>query len=302
MTIIETLVDTMGMLVLSVGTLLIGCWRTRNETLDEPEILKKADETEALTVALLPCAASVLLISIYYFEITFWVVLVGYCCLAIAAAHFIVQPLEMEKGWIVSATTTALILLWLFTGNWLAHNTLTIIVAVFCMCAVKVPNAKVFTLLLIGLTCYDVFWVFLSPYFFGGSVMESVATRQRGYLSWPGTFLIPVTGGYSLLGAGDVVLPGVAITCLCRMDKDLNDWGRMEHPDLYARSSIIGYVVGFLICNLILDLTHTAQPALLYLTPSTLIPPLMIAYRRGELRGMWTGFRGDLEERSVLLA
>eukprot|EP01060_Flectonema_neradi_P036228 TRINITY_DN6914_c0_g1_i1.p1 TRINITY_DN6914_c0_g1~~TRINITY_DN6914_c0_g1_i1.p1 ORF type:complete len:304 (+),score=36.78 TRINITY_DN6914_c0_g1_i1:35-946(+) len=302
MTVAEQALEVMGMLVLSLGTLLLGCWRTKNETADEKKLpTSDFDFFDSQSAIIFPCFASLLLLLIYFFEITFWVVIVAYCCLAVAAAHFVAEPLQHDMGWFVSCTSLSLIALWIITGNWLAHNTLTVLVSVLCMCSIKAPNAKVFTILLIGLTCYDVFWVFLSPYFFGDSVMESVATRQQGYLSWPGTFLIPVTGGYSLLGAGDVVLPGIAIACLCRIDKELYEMGRMQRAHIYTISSLFGYLVGFLVCNMVLDITRTPQPALLYLTPGTLIPPLLLAYKRRELRGIWTGFAGELEEQSALL-
>ena len=99
------------------------------------------------------------------------------------------------------------------------------------------------TLLLSCLFVYDVFWVFLSPRFFGESVMVSVATKQSTspiqtladslhialpaafalHLDLPVKLLVPrslfthshhPTDDFLLLGLGDIALPGVQLNQL----------------------------------------------------------------------------------------
>lgn len=69
---------------------------------------------------------------------------------------------------------------------------------------------KIAAVLLGGLLAYDVFWVFGSPSVVGENVMYTVATS--GALDGPLKLLFPKgTGGpfpYSLLGLGDVAIPG----------------------------------------------------------------------------------------------
>jgi hypothetical protein len=52
---------------------------------------------------------------------------------------------------------------------------------------------------------------------------------------------------------------------------------------------IIGYLLGLLTTYISLILMKRGQPALLYLVPFTLIPTIVLAYKRGVLREMWNG-------------
>jgi hypothetical protein len=57
----------------------------------------------------------------------------------------------------------------------------------------------------------------------------------------------------------------------------------------YFKISVLGYAVGLFTCMLVLVAFSSAQPALLYLTPSTLVPVSILALMRGELRALWRG-------------
>ena len=107
---------------------------------------------------------------------------------------------------------------------------------------VRLPSLKVSTLLLSGLLLYDVFWVFFSQYVFNANVMVKVATRPAdnpvgamarklhlgGHmvrnaprLSLPGKLVFPSTqnsGHFSMLGLGDVVMPGLLLCFVMRYD------------------------------------------------------------------------------------
>ena len=107
---------------------------------------------------------------------------------------------------------------------------------------VRLPSLKVSTLLLSGLLLYDVFWVFFSQYVFSANVMVRVATRPAdnpvgavarklhlgGHmarnaprLSLPGKLVFPSThnsGHFSMLGLGDIVMPGLLLCFVMRYD------------------------------------------------------------------------------------
>ncbi|CAI5493182.1 unnamed protein product, partial [Closterium sp. Naga37s-1] len=115
----------------------------------------------------------------------------------------------------------ALTITWAIFRNhpdaWVAQDILGIALMITVLQAVRLPNIKVSTVLLSLAFFYDIFWVFISPLFFNGkSVMIEVATGERtGGEGIPMLLKVPhITdpwGGYSVLGFGDVVLPGLLI-------------------------------------------------------------------------------------------
>lgn len=105
---------------------------------------------------------------------------------------------------------------------------------------VRLPSLKVSTLLLTGLLLYDVFWVFFSSYIFNTNVMVKVATRpadnpvgmvarkfnlgmakEAPKLNLPGKLVFPSihnNGHFSMLGLGDIVMPGLLLCFVLRYD------------------------------------------------------------------------------------
>jgi signal peptide peptidase-like 3 len=106
---------------------------------------------------------------------------------------------------------------------------------------VRLPSLKVSTLLLTGLLIYDVFWVFFSSYIFSTNVMVKVATRpaenpvglvarklnlsgivrEPPKLNLPGKLVFPSmhnSGHFSMLGLGDIVMPGLLLCFVLRYD------------------------------------------------------------------------------------
>jgi len=157
---------------------------------------------------------------------------------------------------------------------------------------VRLPNIKIASILLCLAFFYDIFWVFLSPYFFQGeSVMVRVATGGDTGESIPMLIKLPrmndELGGYSLLGLGDIALPGLLISYLCRHDYTNNVAGFTLRG--YFLIAVIGYAIGVIITDIVLLAMEQGQPALLYLVPCTLGVISFVAWCRGELHDLWTG-------------
>ncbi|KRY47809.1 Signal peptide peptidase-like 3 [Trichinella britovi] len=55
----------------------------------------------------------------------------------------------------------------------------------------------------------------------------------------------------------------------------------------YFHCSLIGYFLGLLTATVSAEFFKAAQPALLYLVPFTLLPLMIMAYLKGDLRRMW---------------
>uniref|UniRef100_A0A672N5J9 Signal peptide peptidase-like 3 n=1 Tax=Sinocyclocheilus grahami TaxID=75366 RepID=A0A672N5J9_SINGR len=213
-----------------------------------------------------------------------------------------------------------LVLIWVLTGHWLLMDALAMGLCVAMIAFVRLPSLKVSCLLLSGLLIYDVFWVFFSAYIFNSNVMVKVATqpadnpldvlsrklhlgpgmgRDVPRLSLPGKLVFPSSTGshFSMLGIGDIVMPGLLLCFVLRYDNykkqangevpgSVNMSGRMQRVS-YFHCTLIGYFIG--IYWLLASRIHrAAQPALLYLVPFTLLPLLTMAYLKGDLRRMWS--------------
>merc|ERR1719220_1251107 len=68
---------------------------------------------------------------------------------------------------------------------------------------------------------------------------------------------------------------------------------------LYWIITSVAYILGLVATFISLFLMNSAQPALLYLVPFTLIPTIIVAWLRGDLPAMWEGDNKDEEDGDV---
>ncbi|KAG6968775.1 hypothetical protein JG688_00005642 [Phytophthora aleatoria] len=200
---------------------------------------------------------------------------------------------------------------------WVLQDIIGISLCFAFLRTVQLPNLKVATVLLTLAFCYDVFFVFLSPIFFGSSVMEDVATggpaayTKSGYPGvdycerypkypacidpepMPMLLVLPRildwAGGVSMLGLGDIILPGMLLSFTLRFDY-------VQGSTNYFRLMAVGYAVGLALANLAVMITDMGQPALMYLIPTTLCSLIIASKRNGDFRAMWMGAGVDEED------
>lgn len=140
--------------------------------------------------------------------------------------------------------SVSIVCIWVLTGHWLLMDAMGMGLCVAFIAFVRLPSLKVSTLLLTGLLIYDVFWVFFSSYIFSTNVMVKVATRpaenpvgvmakklnmaagsmvrDAPKLNLPGKLVFPSlhnSGHFSMLGLGDIVMPGLLLCFVLRYDK-----------------------------------------------------------------------------------
>ncbi|KXJ27821.1 signal peptide peptidase-like 3 [Exaiptasia diaphana] len=205
-----------------------------------------------------------------------------------------------------------LVMVWIVTGHWVLMDALAMGLCVSMIAYIRLPSLKISTLLLSGLLIYDVFWVFFSAYIFKANVMVKVATQQASnpmayvanklklnsiinsspQISLPGKLVFPSQeqGRFSMLGLGDIVMPGLLLCFVMRYDKYKKMHAaspETESKITYFHCSLIGYIVGLVTATVASEVYKAAQPALLYLVPFTLLPILLMAYLKGDLRKMW---------------
>jgi len=218
--------------------------------------------------------------------------------------------------------SVSIVCVWVLTGHWLLMDAMGMGLCVAFIAFVRLPSLKVSTLLLTGLLVYDVFWVFFSSYIFNANVMVKVATRpaenpvglmarklhlgsfgrDAPKLSLPGKLVFPSmhnSGHFSMLGLGDIVMPGLLLCFVLRYDaykkaQLISTEAGVPPPTTfhnrisYFHCSLIGYFLGLLTATVSSEIFKAAQPALLYLVPFTLLPLLTMAYIKGDLRRMWS--------------
>ncbi|KAL2542066.1 Signal peptide peptidase-like 1 [Abeliophyllum distichum] len=229
----------------------------------------------------------------------------------------------------------ALVVLWLISGHWILNNLLGISLCIAFVSHVRLPNIKICALLLVCLFVYDIFWVFYSERIFGENVMVSVATQQASNpvhtvansLSLPGLQLItkklelPVkivfprnmlgsaipgnsASDYMMLGLGDMAIPSMLVALVLffdnRQSRDSISAADMQSSKgfKYFWYALFGYAIGLVTALSAGILTHSPQPALLYLVPSTLGPIIVISWMRNELAELWEGTTPNINEKT----
>eukprot|EP01071_Lankesteria_metandrocarpae_P000439 Lankesteria_metandrocarpae@DN10602_c0_g1_i1.p1 len=185
--------------------------------------------------------------------------------------------------------------LWLYSKHWVFHNILAVGFAIQAIRLISVGDFTTATILLCGLFVYDIFWVF------GTEVMVTVAKSFEG----PAKIIFPVSLNpykQSILGLGDVVIPGVFVAMILRFDKwrfdQKADNGtptkavdkkrpavdiHSRFPKCYYAYNMVAYQCGLMTTTLVMYTFKAAQPALLYLVPFCLLGLFGPALYRNEL-------------------
>lgn len=89
-------------------------------------------------------------------------------------------------------------------------------------------------------------------------------------LLWPKSLSLASERGYTMLGLGDIVIPGTFIALALRYDHHRHlsvspapQKASFHRPYFYA--SLLAYILGLVTTMIVMHVFHTAQPALLYL-------------------------------------
>ncbi|EFJ18240.1 hypothetical protein SELMODRAFT_271219 [Selaginella moellendorffii] len=138
--------------------------------------------------------------------------------------------------------------------HWLANNTLGLAFSIQGIEMLSLGSFKIGAILLAGLFVYDIFWVFFTP------VMVTVAKSFDAPIK-----LIFPTGSsskpFSMLGLGDIVIPGIFVALALRFDVSRGTGKR------YFTSAFMGYITGIVATIIVMNVFQAAQPALLYIVP-----------------------------------
>lgn len=215
------------------------------------------------------------------------------------------------------------------THHWVASNLIALSLALNAISLMGLDSFLTGSIMLGGLFFYDVFWVF------GTEVMVSVARNFEAgpikitfpknvpqiasyYLENHSTldnFLSALKGSpgapkwqMTMLGLGDIVIPGIFIALALRFDQHLHlqslkpsHLARFTRRDVsfdkpYFRATLTAYIIGLITTMAVMHVFKAAQPALLYLSPACVSAVAIQSLLRGEWKKAWTWKDEDAEE------
>ncbi|BGP55522.1 hypothetical protein JCM8202v2_003127 [Rhodotorula sphaerocarpa] len=190
-----------------------------------------------------------------------------------------------------------------YTGYWVLVNLLALAFAYNFISLIALDSFRTGSILLAGLFIYDVWWVFGSQHVFGDNVMVKVATSFEGPIKIVFPRNLAAQTDFTLLGLGDIVLPGVFIALALRFDYHLAlaqarvpfkpKAQRFAKPYFWA--CFAAYISGLCATMAAMHFFRAAQPALFYLSPACILSVATVAYARGEWKELWR-YSEDEEE------
>ncbi|XP_060896410.1 signal peptide peptidase-like 2A isoform X1 [Labrus mixtus] len=278
-----------------------------------------------------------MLVLMYFFYSVLVYIIIAIFCLASASALYSCLDAVMDligcgtvsfsvrnytfsvRSIILAAVCISIAVVWGVYRNedrwiWILQDLLGIAFCLNFMKTISLSNFKICVILLSLLLVYDVFFVFITPFFTknGVSIMVQVALgpdasaeKTQGNMvevpaepqtpseKLPVVMRVPRFSAwaqnlcgmqFSILGYGDIIVPGLLVAYCSRFDVWIN-----SRRKVYFLSCCTAYLLGMIVTFAVMLLSGMGQPALLYLVPFTLITSAVLAGCRGEMRQFWTG-------------
>lgn len=177
------------------------------------------------------------------------------------------------------AISFAIAAIYCLTNNWLLNNLFGVSFAIGGIRLIKLSDIKIGFIMLWGLFIYDIFWVFKTD------VMVTVAKSVDG----PILLKFPINlaeNKFSMLGLGDMIVPGAFISLLLKFDVDKYcaafpkaTLESIKTPFMWY--NMLFYFIGITTTYVCMIAFEHAQPALLYLVPAATIGFAIPAIKRG---------------------
>lgn len=186
--------------------------------------------------------------------------------------------IEFDKADIIAFIAATMIGAWyVTTKHWISNNILGLSFSIQGIALLSLGSYKVGCILLGGLFFYDIFWVF------GTDVMVTVAKSFDApiKLLFPKQ-LFAEQLQFSMLGLGDIVIPGIFIALLLRFDAKRSA-NKSYFSKAYFYTCFISYFLGLVTTIVVMHSFQAAQPALLYLVPACLGSSFLLSLIRGEI-------------------
>lgn len=230
---------------------------------------------------------------------------------------------EYRKILLAIASITISIIWFIYRHSswiWIIQDLMAFSLSINALSYYRLETYKSITILLTVFFLYDIFMVFVTPQFTNGtSIMEAVAfggkdSQQQSGQDWnnlqfttdnknenpinrlPVVITVPHLSmskrlcsyyyeySYSLLGLGDILIPGISANYGIIIDYSLSN----RFP-IYFLVNVLGYFIGLMLALVGLIFMNTAQPALLYLCPVLLLTSIFTSLLKGQFKEFWSG-------------
>ncbi|XP_077375942.1 signal peptide peptidase-like 2A isoform X2 [Festucalex cinctus] len=284
-----------------------------------------------------------MLILLYYFYYILVYIIIAIFCIASCTALFSCIDAVLDKvgcdcgsftiqktnfsvrSLILAAVCISISVVWAVYRNedrwiWILQDLLGVAFCLHFLKTISLSSFKICVILLTLLLAYDVFFVFITPFFTKngisimvqvalgpgasgekpGSVVEVPAGPQTHTETLPVVMRVPQFSAwaknlcwmqFSILGYGDIIVPGLLVAYCSRFDVWINSTKKV-----YFFSSCIAYLLGMITTFAVMLLSGMGQPALLYLVPFTLITSATVAGCKGQFRQFWAGTSYESQE------
>lgn len=329
------LIAYVALLVLALLPIFLGAWDSIHDQLNPSHSVdedgeKVAPQRESLSTSdakMFPVFGSIALFSLYlifkFFEEQYinyllgaYFGLIGVASLATQLAdrtHWIAVMLKLQEfsiclkegkkeisslnftylaffGLIVSVVVN---IFYVITKNWILSNLLAFAFATSGIRMIQLDTFRTGMILLGGLFFYDIFWVF------GTEVMVTVAKNFDAPVKmlWPKD-LMATKKGFTMLGLGDIVIPGIYVSLCLRYDlqryirnlpkkqKPSMD-GFLKYPKTYFRVNFAAYILALVTTVVVMHTFQAAQPALLYLSPACTLASFLTSVALKDVSSFW---------------
>lgn len=193
---------------------------------------------------------------------------------------------------IIRIIVMMIMLCYFINQHWLLNN---IFAFNFCYLALQFSYLSNFKQCSFGLFCvclYDIFWVYLSPYFFNGNVMQIAATR----IQKPIKMQIPIFFKYNLfkpciiLGLGDIIIPGYVMKFCKRFDF-------IKQISYYYNMSFVFYGLSLVLAGIAFEVFNYPQPVICFIFPTLIFGIGIVAYLKNDLIKI---LNADIAEKEII--
>jgi hypothetical protein len=182
---------------------------------------------------------------------------------------------------------------WILTQIWIINNIFAFSLCFVVLSIFTIRNFKICIILLSCIFLYDAFWVFFSKEIFQKNVMLEVAVN----LNVPIKFEMPIffssnpLRGCTILGLGDIVLPGIIIKYCKSFDYlKIANADSVKNPKSNYFKFIMKIYLLSVICAFIMNFVFQhPQPVLFYIAPAFIFGMIYYSIKFKEFKEFMSG-------------